>query len=290
MTRRLGLLCLGVLALGLLGAAPDNAAVEDLLRRGNAAFEAGNYSTAADLYDKAEVRATDPGQVAYNRATALYRLALAEEDMTQRLKLLRAAELDYRCSAAAAEEPRRSRALFGLANSLLQGRGDEVAATRAAIRYYRDLLRGGHLEASLADDARHNLELAKLLWLKAKEKKDSSPDKDRNENQPNDSSQQHQGQDPDRMQGGDPGTDPTRMGAGRQQVQARDGQDATPTQRPTPGAGGDLPPTEDEEKPTQLTPEEARENLADAIEAINRDRKAQRLRSSRQVAGPVKDW
>src|SRR5215470_16578264 len=97
--KRLRLLGLGVLALTLSGAAPDNAAVETLLRRGNAAFEAGKYAVAADLYDKAEVRATDPGQVAYNRATALYRLALAEEDAAQRGKLLRAAELDYRCCA-----------------------------------------------------------------------------------------------------------------------------------------------------------------------------------------------
>jgi len=287
MTRRLGLLGVGVLALVLLGAAPDNAAVEDLLRRGNAAFEAGNYSAAADLYDRAEVRATDPGQVAYNRATALYHLALAEEDTGQRLKLLRAAEVDYRCSAAG-DEPRRSRALFGLGNCLLQGRGDEVGATRAAVRCYRACLRGGHLDAPLLDDARHNLELAKLLWLQARAKKDASPDKDRGENQPNDSPQ-HQDNDPERIQGGDPGTDP-RRGVGRQPVPSKDGQNPIQTEKPTPGAGGDLPPTEEGEKPTTLTPEKARELLAEAIQAINKDREEQRLRSTRQVAGPVKDW
>ena len=289
MTRRLGLLCLGVLALGLR-ASPDNAAVEDPLRRGNAAFEAGNYSTAADLYDKAEVArdrpgpgglqpghsplSPRPGRGGHNPAPQ------AAADGRTGLPLQRG-----RRGRAAP-----SRALFGLANCLLQGRGDEVAATRAAIRYYRGLLSGGHLEASLTDDARHNLELAKLLWLKARAKKDASPEKDRNENQPNDSSQQQQGDDRERMQGADPGTDPMAHGAGRQQIQSGDGQDATPTQRPTPGAGGDLPPTEDDGKPTQLTPEETRENLANAIEAINRDRRTQRLRSRRPVAGPVKDW
>ena len=288
--KRFGLLGLGVLTLVLAGAAPDNAAVESLLRRGNAAFEAGNYGLAADLFDRAEVRATDPGQVAYNRATALYRLALAEEDAGRRAKLLRAAELDYRCTAASAEEPRRSHALFGLANCLLQGRGDEVAATREAIRRYRACLGSGRLEVSLVEDARHNLELAKLLWLKALAKKGSSPEKEHNDQQTNDSSQQQQqGDKPEGMQGDEPGSDPRTPGVGRKQVQVGAGQQAIQTNRTTPGAGNELP-QEVEDRDTPLTPERARDDLAKVVKKIRHDRDANRIRSTRRVAGPVKDW
>jgi tetratricopeptide (TPR) repeat protein len=288
--KRLGLLGLGVLALTLAGAAPDNAAVEALLRRGNAAFEAGNYAVAADLYDKAEVRATDPGQVAYNRATALYRRALAEEDSAQRAKLLRAAELDYRCCAAAKDEPRRSRALFGLANCLLQGRGDEVAATREAIRCYRACLNSKHLEAALVEDARHNLELAKLLWLKARAKKDSSSEKDPNDPQQNDSSQRQQGEDPERMQGGDPGSDPNNPGGKRQQVQPGDGRNPIETQQKNPGGSGELPPGEEADKDAPLTPEKARADLTTAVKRIASERDTRRIRSTRSGERPVKDW
>lgn len=287
--KRLGLLGLGVLALVLAGAAPDNAAVESLLRRGNAAFEAGNYAVAADLFDRAEVRATDPGQVAYNRATALYRLALAEEDAAQRGKLLRAAELDYRCAAANAEEPRRSRALFGLANCLLQGRGDEVPATREAIRHYRACLASKRFETALVEDARHNLELAKLLWLKALAKNGSSPEKEPNDQQ-TDSSQRQKEQEPEKTPGdNDPGADPNRQGLGQQQTEHGPGQQPIQTQKATPGSSSELP-QEVEDKDTPPTPEKARKGLAEAVRKIRKDRDAKRIRTTRPGDRPVRDW
>src|SRR4051812_48041322 len=79
MMRRLGLLVPALLGLLVLGAAPD-ANVERLLREGNAAFDRGDYEQAVEFYSQAEDRATDPGQVAYNKATALYRLALDEKE------------------------------------------------------------------------------------------------------------------------------------------------------------------------------------------------------------------
>jgi hypothetical protein len=96
---RFGLICLAVVAVLLPGAAP-NATVEDLLRRGNAAFDAGDYAAAVGFYDRAEERATDPGLVAYNKATALYRLALA--DAKDSYKRFRTAEVYYRAAAASA--------------------------------------------------------------------------------------------------------------------------------------------------------------------------------------------
>src|SRR5947207_13901694 len=119
MMRRLGLLVPALLGLLLLGAAPD-ANVERLLRDGNAAFDRGDFEQAVEFYTQAEDRATDPGQVAYNKATALYRLALdeKEEKTVDAGSRFRQAEDHYRRSAEGADEPRRSRALFGLANSL----------------------------------------------------------------------------------------------------------------------------------------------------------------------------
>src|SRR5262249_30309940 len=48
------------LALALVGAAPGPDP-EALLREGNEAFARGDFARAAALYEKAEVRATDPG-------------------------------------------------------------------------------------------------------------------------------------------------------------------------------------------------------------------------------------
>ena len=67
----------GLLLPLLLGArtARTDDDVEALLRAGNAAFDRGAYSDAAALYEKAGDRATEPGLVAFNLATAKYHLA-----------------------------------------------------------------------------------------------------------------------------------------------------------------------------------------------------------------------
>jgi tetratricopeptide (TPR) repeat protein len=283
---RFGLLCLAVVAVVLPGAAP-RADIEDLLRRGNAAFDAGDYAAAVGFYDKAEERATDPGLVAFNKATALYRLAVS--DPRDSLKRFRTAEVYYRAAAASADEPRRSRALFGLANSLLQARGEEVAALREAIRCYRACLSSPDADASLAEDARHNLELAKVLWVKALAKNPNADQDKKNDTEEGKSSQEPMGQEPAQMPGGnEAGNDPNRMGAGQQSAEAS-GQQPVQTQRTAPGSGS-LPPVEDSDRPTPLTPEEASEHLKNAVQRILDDRRSQRFRSSRTPAGPVKDW
>src|SRR6478736_5916071 len=105
MMRRLGLLMAAMPAILLLGAAPDTN-VERLLRDGNAAFDRSDYEQAVEFYTQAEDRATDPGQVAYNKATALYRLALdeKEEGTGDPGSRFRKAEDYYRRSAEGADE------------------------------------------------------------------------------------------------------------------------------------------------------------------------------------------
>src|SRR3954449_9586733 len=80
----------------LLGAAP--AVPSDPLRQGNDAFERQDYARAIEDYTQAEEQAADPGAVAFNKATALYRQALACDDAAQRARGLReAAEYFGRC-------------------------------------------------------------------------------------------------------------------------------------------------------------------------------------------------
>src|SRR3954469_9504769 len=86
-----GWLMAGV-TVSLLGASP--APAPDLLRQGNEAFERQDYARAVELYTQAEDEASDPGAVAFNKATALYRQALADDDAGQKARGLRAAA-DY---------------------------------------------------------------------------------------------------------------------------------------------------------------------------------------------------
>ncbi len=289
MMRRLGLLVPAMLGLVLLGASPDMN-VERLLREGNAAFDRGDYEKAIEFYDRAEDRATDPGQVAFNKATALYRLALddTEQNSGDPVRRFREAEEHYRRSAEGADEPRRSRALFGLANSLVQGRGDDVRALMQAVRCYRECLRSP--DRQVAEDARHNLELAKLLWLRVRSK-DSRHSENENKNRhdgSNDRDPPMNEQNPNQARG-----DPTMGHAGttgaHEPIKGRAGENAIQTDDAAPGPSNMLPPRDDDKLPA-LTSKEADQYLAEAIKQIQKARKAQRSRPAQAQTGSVKDW
>src|SRR5207237_98195 len=137
-------------------------AEDDLLRRANAAFERGEYDRAVALYERLEDRTADPGQVAFNEAAALYKLGRHRD-----------AEHHYRRALEDAVGPRRSAALFGLGNSLVQQESLGAPALAEAVRRYEECLALGGDEPA-PDDVRHNLELARLLWLQARaDRKDS---------------------------------------------------------------------------------------------------------------------
>src|SRR5205085_1089292 len=96
MRARHSALTLAALALLLVGAAPEDD-LEELIRKGNAAYARGERTSNADaarkefeaalqFYQKAEERTADPGRVAFNKAAALYRLGQYRE-----------AERCYRC-------------------------------------------------------------------------------------------------------------------------------------------------------------------------------------------------
>jgi hypothetical protein len=69
---------------------------------------------------------------------------------------------------------RRARAHFGLGNALVQHAGDNAVSLQEAIAAYRASMR----HADLRSDARANLEIAQLLWLKAWEKLSPEQKKD----------------------------------------------------------------------------------------------------------------
>ena len=122
-------------------------------------MERSEYDEALRLYQQAEERGTDPGLIAFNRATAYYHL----QDYRQAENHYRMALDDMAISAE-----RRARALYDLGNCLVRQADDkDVKTLRAAIRCF-ELCLDDSPDEGLRNDAAHNLELAKLLWNKAR--------------------------------------------------------------------------------------------------------------------------
>ncbi|HZT78624.1 MAG TPA: hypothetical protein VFA26_00260 [Gemmataceae bacterium] len=253
----LGWLAVSALPLldGLLPPAPG-----EWVRRGNAAYERRAYSEAAELYDKASRRTTDPGQAAFNRAAALY----AQNHF-------REAELLYRACLEDAVGRRRACALYGLGNALTQQGPERGAGVLAeAVRCYERCLRHADTDADLAADARHNLELAKLMLAQAPPRSDNQGESRRDaEASPKPPPEQPMGQEPDLQPGaGKP------EGNSKRPLKAQQGKDAMETDDPAAGGTpGSLPPVPDQGELAQMSREDAEKHLAQAVERINRERR-----------------
>jgi tetratricopeptide (TPR) repeat protein len=155
-----------LLALALLSAAPLPSP-DELIRQGNAAVERGEFGDALLSYQQAEERGSDPGLIAFNKANAYYQLSD-----------YRRAENHFRMALddAAISPERRPRALYNLGNCLVQQAGEkDLRMLRDAIRCY-ELCLEAVADTGLRSDAVHNLELAKLLWNKARAKSAKPPD------------------------------------------------------------------------------------------------------------------
>jgi Ca-activated chloride channel family protein len=150
------LACLPLLAL-LLSAAPLPS-VDAWLRQGNDAFERGHNSAALRFFEQAEEFAPDPALVAFNKAAALYRLERFEDAALHYQRCLE----DNTIPAG-----RRSWAYFQMGNACLQeSKGTGRPHLERALDAYRACLQMEESVAEVRMDARHNLELARLLWLK----------------------------------------------------------------------------------------------------------------------------
>jgi tetratricopeptide (TPR) repeat protein len=266
------------LALLLVGAAPAPE-IEDLLRRGNAAFDRKEYDRALTLYEEAEERSPDPGLVAFNKAAALYRLGRHRE-----------AELCYRRALedGAIPAPRRARALYDLGTSLLHvAEGKDARALQEAIRCLR-LCRRLTDDAGLSAQAAHNLELARLLWIRAKA--NPSDPSQKPDPQEDEKRRKQEEEEAARQQGELFGQKGKPMGKGQALLQdpTKGMQKAMETKETLAGKGNlrTLPDTD------ELVPLDAREiaeHLEQAAKRIVRDRRDQLRQAPRDLPN-VKDW
>lgn len=246
---------------------------DDWLRRGNAAFRGEDFDEALRCYAQAESQTTDPGAVAFNEAAALYRAERFAE-----------AERHYRRCLDNAPGGRRGPALFNLGNCLLR-RADEknLDAFAAAVRCYEDCLEQPALPAALKARAENNLELARLLWLKAKaedpakqagNKQQPKESKDKNGKKQDDGGEEGKGpQNPQDEKG-----DPTR----------KDGKKGNDNDKK--GAGqGPLATLPDNEQLVPMTVQETRALLEELSERMRQEQRA-RQRLTAPPSGRVRDW
>jgi Ca-activated chloride channel family protein len=252
--------------------------VEDLIRRGNAEFGQENFAAAVDWYNRAEDSAPDPGLVACNEAAALYHLGRYRE-----------AELHYRYARQEATGVRLARLLYSLGNCIVQQAQDRDAPRlREAMGFYELCMQQKAADAALIANARYNLELARLLWLKAKAARRSGEP-----NNPDQGNEDEQARDLD-----DAGLRGDSMrsldGRGRSQPLAgvRPDRGSTPndTDQPPPPGKGNLPTLPDTDDLSPLTPEDAAEHLKQAAARILRERQEHVRVMTPTIPSNVKDW
>jgi tetratricopeptide (TPR) repeat protein len=170
------LLCM-LVALALLEAGRRlRSPSDEAAAAGTAAYRAGDYARAEARFRQAEQGATEPARAAHNHAAALYKLQRYD-----------GADREYRRSTG--DGLRDARAAYDRGNCALSqaSRGDtadRALVARAAEQYEACLAHDGTANnaGTLFDDARHNLELAKLLLAEpppppeATAKDDPNPD------------------------------------------------------------------------------------------------------------------
>jgi hypothetical protein len=152
----LGLVLLGLAAWSPWGTPDPAVAAQD-------AFRQGDYNRALAEYREAAKDSPDPGRSAHNLGATLAKLRRFAE-----------AEQCYRCAGEAGGEGRAARAAYDRANCEIQwacanGEPNPELLARAVEHYRACLGRGAGGDPSLVADARHNLELAKLLQARAEE-------------------------------------------------------------------------------------------------------------------------
>jgi tetratricopeptide (TPR) repeat protein len=260
---------------------------EALVRQGDASFARGDYAAAVALYEQAQDRTTDPGLVALDLAAARYRLALASD--AERPRLAQEAEQAYRCCTGPGD-PRRAPALYGVgAALLLKSDGRDADALQAAVEAYRQCLAEPGLGPELAEDARHNLERARLLLLqvvpRAAHTRDELPSGDG----------PPKAQPPDRQPGAqqDPRDRPgVRVKPDRHGDPAKSQEGPKPVEppEPPPPGEGNLPPVPEGPDLPPLSAEDAARHLELAARRIHEEQKTHRRSKATAPPPNVPDW
>lgn len=276
-------LLIPMLALLVAAAPRSDMSAEDMIRAGNAALAKGDFDKAEEWYTTAEERTTDPGLVAFNKANALFHRERYGE-----------AERHYTRALDDADSPseRRSAALYNRGVCLLKQSG--VAKLRSAIDSFDRCLALAPTDTALVADARHNLELAKLLWMEARAKEqkkplpndpppDTPPDPrpDRPTPPMLDPSGQQDQLTNDRGQATNGLPEPIRGGP--------NGGNPRSTDQKTPGKGN-APVISNEDKLPELTPQQVREYLEDLAVRVAKDRRNTAALTAPPERPNVKDW
>jgi tetratricopeptide (TPR) repeat protein len=279
---RLQLVAVSAVGLALVAAA-DPPSVVDQLRVGNDAFARGDWETAESAYAQAEERSPDPGLVEFNKGSALYR----HGDF-------RRAELCFRRALGDADIPaeRRGRALYNLGNCLVRQAGDtDVKTLQAAIECFERAARESP-DQGVKTDAGHNLEVAKLLWARARAKRppnerdpewDDRPDPKRpppDGPKPPDPGSENNGEGPKKFETG-PKLD---VGKGPEA-----GTMPKETDKAAPGAGN-LPVLPDNGEVKTMEPANVRAELKKAAERLQRERRKLREEAAQGDRPRPKDW
>jgi hypothetical protein len=277
MTRRVRALALLLPALALVAAGPASAPPDELVRQGNEAVGRKQYAGALVLYDRAEERTTDPGLVAFNEGVALYQ----QGDYPR-------AEVHFRLARQDATGRRRLGATYDLACSLVRAAGDrDVAKLAEAVSLFGSCLRDEGADERLAADARHNLELAKLLWLQAKARPDAK------ENQPKDDENpraQPPKPEPARQPGTDDGSAGSQGNGDRSRATPQPGQEPIKADGQQAPGEGTLPVIPDRDELVPMSREDAEAHLRQAIERVKQEGRTHRQGTMRAPSSKVRDW
>jgi tetratricopeptide (TPR) repeat protein len=270
------------LAVVLVSAGPAKV-TDDLIRQGNDAIAHGEIEAAEGLYQQAEERANDPGLVAFNKGIALFR----HGDF-------RRAELSFRRTLGDASVPadRRERALYNLGNCLVREAGEsEVKQLQAAIDSF-ELVLHETSDDGLRADAGHNLEIAKLLWAKARARRPAN-ERDPNWDEPREPNRPPP--DPNKKEGA--GNDSTNEGSKTPDT----GTKIDPGKGPDPGFApketpkampgqGSLPVLPDTGEVPSLSQEDARAELKRTADRLHRERQKLREEAASGERIRANDW
>ena len=259
---------------GISAAYPPD--VDTLIRQGNDAFARQEYEDALKAYEQAENLALDPGLVSFNKAAAYYRL----EKYKEAIECYRRCLEDDRASPA-----RRARAYFDLGNALMRHADNHPPSFAEAAQAYRACLLQPDLPGELRADARHNLELAQMLWLQAKAKQQIPEEKPnvKNPNTTPNANNSLNGKDP---KDPDARYQPAEAARGSQAKDLAVAKSGEKSKDALPGRITSLP---DEDPITPLSPGDTLATLAEHARRIAEQRQRQR-----NPTGPAtlttKDW
>ena len=274
--RRLAPVAAAGMAIFLVSASklPD---ADPLVRQGNIAFAAGDFQAALRFYEEAERGATDPGLVAFNKGGALFRLGRFAEAANCFRQTL---------DDEQAPRDRRARAQYDLGTALVkQSEGRSALLLRRAVTAFRACVAQADLDADLRADARYNLELAQLLWLKAPADNPDQPDGTGDDHPPDRQPQKADGPRPAKN---------GKEGAGKGQLeQGKDGGDeangAGQTGKKERVKAGPLLVLPDSDQVVPLPPAEAEAHLQQIIDRIIQERRAH-WQSAAPPPKDVRNW